>query len=80
MTRDVGCERYQLNRYDFAYNRRCFLDTLMLYIAKNRFQHSVPKNVASGFEVAYATKKSVARISIAPQPKSPRQLCPNGAY
>jgi hypothetical protein len=28
MTREEGCEWYQSNRYDFAYNRRGFLGTL----------------------------------------------------
>jgi hypothetical protein len=38
MTREEGCEWYQLNHYDFAYNRLCFLDTLKGLVSRCKSQ------------------------------------------
>jgi hypothetical protein len=38
MTREGGCEWYQSNHYDFAYNRQCFLDTRKGLISRFKSQ------------------------------------------
>jgi hypothetical protein len=58
MTEEGGREWYHLKRYDFAYNRRCFLGILKVIRSsfkprKNRFKRLGPKKGGVCFEGAY---------------------------
>jgi hypothetical protein len=46
----------------FLHNRRCFLDTLVLYILKNRLQRLWPKTGGAFFDVDCVTKYSEALL------------------